>query len=168
MEPPSTASPLYKALHATALGFIKAQTLDSSLPSLMDFEKMHTYCSRSFHHSWGHKHAVSLTPPLQRTLSFDGFVSHLENMLPKLASWRTEVTDVVVDEERLKVVLRISFFMHPKGPEGEDEIEEVVENDLLWVLEMMRVGDGVKISGSKEFVDGVAAGRLRELMTGKV
>jgi hypothetical protein len=163
MEPPPTASPLYKALHATAIGFIEAQTLDPSLPSRMNFENIRTFCSPSFHHSWGHKYAVSVSPPLQGTLSFDGFTAHLQSISPRLESWKAEVTDVLIDEMKRKVVLRISFLMLPKGA------EEEVENDLLWVLDMERGGNGeeVKIRGSREFVDGVAAGRLREIMMGK-
>jgi hypothetical protein len=162
MEPPSTASPLYKALHSTALGFSAAQIQDDNLSNRMNFDKMRTYCSPSFQHSWGHNYSVSVSPPLQRTHSFDGFVMHLQSMLPRLASWKADVTDVIVDEVRMQVVLRISVWMQGKGA------EEKVENDLLWVMEMERLGDGeVRIKGSREFVDGVAAGRLKEVMMGK-
>jgi hypothetical protein len=129
----------------------------------MDFDKMRTHCSPSFQHSWGHNYAVSISPPLQGTHSFDGFVDHLQSMLPRLASWKADVTDVIVDEAKMKVVLRICLLMQAKGA------KEKVENDLLWVMEMERQGDGeVRIKGSKEFLDGFAAGRLREGMMGKV
>jgi hypothetical protein len=63
----------------------------------------------------------------------------------------------------MKVVLRISLLMQAKGA------KEKVENDLLWVMEMERQGNGeVRIKRSREFVDGVATGRLREGMMGKV
>jgi hypothetical protein len=164
LEPPTSASPLYKALHATALGFINAQTLNASFSSRMDFALIRTYCSPSFQHSWGHNYAVSVSPPLQGSHSFDGFVAHLQSMLPKLQSWKAEVRDVVVDEVKMKVVLRISFWMAPKGVGEEDG----VENDLLWALEMEGDRQGVRIKGSREFVDGLAAGRLREVMMGNV
>jgi hypothetical protein len=163
--PPATASTLYQAIHAIALDFINAQTLNDELPSRMDFEKLRTYCSPSFQHSWGHNYAVSVSPPLQGRHDFDGFVAHLQSMLPKLASWKAHVTDIVVDEVGMKAVLRISFWMVPKGKEEKDG----VENDLLWILEMERGGDEeeVKIKGSTEFMDGLAAGRLRDVMMGK-
>ena len=165
LEPPTSASLLYKFLHSTALGFINAQTQNDELPSRMAFERIRTYCSPSFQHFWGHNYAVSVSPPLQGTHDFDGFVAHLQSMLPKLESWNADVTDVVVDEVRMKVMLRISFYMRAKGAE-----KKVVENDLLWALEMERHGDeeDVKIRKSTEFVDGTAAERLRYIMLGKV
>jgi hypothetical protein len=44
----------------------------------------------------------------------------------------------------------------PKGA------EEGVENDMLWRLEMDE--DGKKVRKSTEFIDGIAAGRLKEIM----
>jgi hypothetical protein len=82
-------------------------------------------------------------------------------MLPRLESWKADITDVLVDTEKMKVMLRISFWMQAKGVGKAD----AVENDLLWVLEMEGVGSGgVGIKRSVEFVDGAAAGRLREVM----
>jgi hypothetical protein len=157
------ASPLYRSLRETALNFIKAQRLDDSLPERMDFATLRTYCTPSFRHSWGHNYAVSISPPLQATHSFDGFVSHLNFMLPKLESWKADVTNIIVDPVTMKVVLRISFWMQAKGAKEAD----TVENDLLWELEMEEIGEGkVKINRSVEFMDGAAAGRLREIMMG--
>ena len=79
-------------------------------------------------------------------------------MLPNLQSWETTVTDVLVDEVKRKVMLRVSFWMVPKG-KGEG-----VENDLLWVLELAEEGGGWKVRRSTEFIDGMAAGRLKEIM----
>lgn len=79
-------------------------------------------------------------------------------MLPKLESWETTVTEVTVDEVKKRVVLRVSFWMVPKGT------KEVVENDLLWKLEMDE--GGKKVQRSTEFIDGIAAGRLKEIMMG--
>ncbi|KAL1800058.1 hypothetical protein ACET3X_000400 [Alternaria dauci] len=158
-----SANPLYQSLRGTALSFIEAQVLDNSLPERMNFALLHSHCTPDFQHSWGHNYAVSVTPPLQGTHSFDGFVKHLQLMLPKLESWKADVTDVIVDPVTMKVMLRISFRMLAKGAKEAD----TVENDLLWELEMEEVGEGkVKIKRSVEFVDGAAAGKLREVMMG--
>jgi hypothetical protein len=51
--------------------------------------------------------------------------------------------------------------MWAKGAEAED----LVENDMLWALEMEEIGDGkIGIKKSTEFMDGAAADRLRETM----
>jgi len=162
-DPATSALPTYTILRDTALNFIKAQTLDTTLPERMNFDLMRTYCAPSFEHSWGHNYAVSLTPPLQGTHSLDGFFSHLRSMLPRLESWKSNVTDVIVDPVKMKVVLRISFMMQAKGAtEG-----QIVENDLLWMMEMEEIGSGkVGIKKSMEFLDGAAAGKLREIMMG--
>ncbi|KAI4680998.1 uncharacterized protein J4E88_005503 [Alternaria novae-zelandiae] len=160
-DPATSALPTYTILRDTALNFIRAQTLDTNSPERMDFDLMRTYCAPSFEHSWGHNYAVSLTPPIQGTHSLDGFFSHLRSMLPRLESWKSNVTDVIVDPVKMKVILRISFMMQAKGAtEG-----QIVENDLLWMMEMEEMGDGkVGIKKSMEFLDGAAAGKLREIM----
>lgn len=157
-SPPPTASQLYTTLHATALAFIAAQTQDTNYSSRMNFDHIRALVTPDFTHSFGHNYATSLSPPLQGMFTFDEFVSHLASMLPKLESWETTVTDVLVDEVKRTVVLRVSFMMAPKGGKG-----EVVENDLVWVLRMDEQGE--KVRESTEFVDGVAAGRIRELIT---
>lgn len=81
-------------------------------------------------------------------------------MLPKIDSWKGTINDVVVDEVGMKVVLRVSMRMQIKGT---DE-EEAVDNDMLWMLDMEMDGEDLKIRKSVEFLDFVAAGRLRELM----
>lgn len=85
-------------------------------------------------------------------------------MLPRLARWKAQVKDTVVDTVGLRVVLRIAFLMTPRV--GDVEGGETVENDLVWAFDMEEVeGEGgVRIKKSVEFVDGVAAGRLREIM----
>ncbi|KAF1838261.1 hypothetical protein BDW02DRAFT_636519 [Decorospora gaudefroyi] len=162
MDPPPSATATYTALHTIALSFIRAQALDPSLATRMNFSLLRSFCSPSFQHSWGHNYAVSLSPPLQGTLSFEDFVTHLQSMLPRLESWKTDVGDVFVDEARMKVVVRISFWMRAKGEE--------VENDLVWILGMEKDGSdqAMRICRSEEFVDGVAAKRLREIMMEKL
>lgn len=159
----NSATPLYRSLRGTALNFIEAQAVDNSLPERMNFAHLRTHCTPNFQHSWGHNYAVSITPPLQGSHSFDDFVKHLNFMLPKLESWKADVTNIIVDPVMMKVMLRISFWMQAKGAKEADK----VENDLLWELEMEEVGEGkVKVKRSVEFVDGAAAGRLREVMMG--
>ncbi|KAI4632982.1 hypothetical protein J4E80_000342 [Alternaria sp. BMP 0032] len=162
-DPATSALPTYTILRDTALNFIRDQTLDTNSPERMDFDLMRTYCAPSFEHSWGHNYAVSLTPPLQGTHSLDGFFSHLRSMLPRLESWKSNVTDIIVDPVKMKVVLRISFMMQAKGATE----EQIVENDLLWMMEMEEMSSGkVGIKKSMEFLDGAAAGKLREIMMG--
>lgn len=85
-------------------------------------------------------------------------------MLTRLETWEAKISDVLVDEAKREVMLRISFFMRAKG------VEEVVENEIVWVLGMEEQGEKEqgqwKVCWSVEFVDGVAAGRLKELMMG--
>jgi hypothetical protein len=165
--PPSSASPTYNALHTTALAFLSAQTLDATLPTRMNFSLLKSLCTPSFSHSFGHNYAVSLTPHLQGHFSFDAFVAHLSSMLPRLAAWDARVTHVLVDEARMEVMLRISFFMRAKGVPEDEESEDVVENDIVWMLgfEASEEGEvGMKVCKSVEFVDGVAAGKLKEVM----
>lgn len=81
-------------------------------------------------------------------------------MVPRMESWDLRVSDVLVDEAQMRGVVRVSYFMRVKGV-GE---EDVVENDILWILGFEKEGEEVKVCRSVEFVDGVAAGRLRELM----
>jgi hypothetical protein len=155
-QPPRAASATYVQLHTTALAFIDAQAQDSTQTPCMNFDRIEALCTPDFQHSWGHNYAISLNPRLQGTHSFLLFTKHLEAMLPNLDSFENTVTDVTIDEVQRKVVLRMSFWMLAKGA------EEPVENDLLWVLEMDE--EGKKVRRSKEFIDGVAAGRLKELM----
>jgi hypothetical protein len=153
---PPAASEMYTQLHSTALAFIDAQAHDATQPHGMNFARIESLCASDFEHSWGHNYAVSLNPRLQGTFSFAQFTKHLEAMLPNLDSFEITVTDVTVDEMLRKVVLRISFWMLAKGA------EERVENDLVWVVEMDE--EGKKVRRSREFIDGIAAGRLKELM----
>ncbi|KAH3952016.1 hypothetical protein HBI56_148590 [Parastagonospora nodorum] len=158
MVPPAGSSLDYLNLHTTALAFIDAQAQDPSQPQRMNFKRIEKICTTDYEHSWGHNYAVSMNPRLQGTYSFSHFTKHLEAMLPNLESWETTVTDVLVDEAKMKVMLRVSFWMVPKGSQAS------VENDLLWMLEMNH--EGRKVKKSTEFVDGIAAGRLKEIMMG--
>ncbi|EMD94096.1 hypothetical protein COCHEDRAFT_1069631, partial [Bipolaris maydis C5] len=160
--PPTSASQTYKSLHTTSLAFISAQSFNPTLPPRMNIPLLKSLCTSSFTHTFGHHHAVSAAPPLQGTFSFDAFAAHLGAMVPRMESWELRVADVLVDEVLMRCVVRVSYFMRVKGVDEGD----VVENDVLWMLgfEKEAEGEGVKVCTSVEFVDGVAAGRLRELM----
>jgi hypothetical protein len=147
---------MYTTIHSTALAFIDAQAQDASQPLRMNFNHIEELCASDYQHLWGHNYTVSQNPRLQGIHSFSNFTKHLSAMLPNLKSWETTVTDVTVDEVNKAVFLRVSFWMVPKGA------EETVENDMLWKLEMS--DDGKKVRKSTEFVDGIAAGRLKEIM----
>ncbi|KAF2704277.1 hypothetical protein K504DRAFT_495012 [Pleomassaria siparia CBS 279.74] len=157
-SPPATASPLYKTMHATAIEFIESQTLDPTQPTRMSTSRIRAIRSPNFTHSWGHNYHVSITPPLRGTLSVDDFIAHLESMTPRLESWDTIITDMIVDEAKLSVVVRASYHMHAKGA------EEKVENDLVWFLDMEQ--GGKRVQKGMEFIDAMAGARLRELMQG--
>jgi hypothetical protein len=155
-ETPPNASALYVQLHMTALAFIDAQAQTTDAESRMSFDQLESLCAPNYQHSWGHNFATSLSPRVQGTHSFTQFKAHLEVMMPNLKSWDTTVTDITVDELRKKVVLRASFFMVAKGAQLQ------VENDLLWMLEMDE--EGKRIQKSVEFIDGIAAGKLKEMI----
>jgi hypothetical protein len=161
--PRCNASTLYSTLHDTAIHFVQSSALDSSKTTRIDEPRIRAVRSSSnFSHSWGHSYAASLSPVLSETLDVEGFINHLKVMTPKLESWDADVTDVMVDEARMKVVVRASYWMQPKGVGKEAR----VENDIVWFLDLVEEEGGVKVKKSVEFVDGVAAGRLRELMMG--
>ena len=157
LNPPSSASVLYKTLHATALGMVNWPPAPG--PSVaVDSVKMKALCSPDFQQSWGHHLFVSTKPQLSGKRDIDGFIDHLSFMLPRLESWDNKVTDIVVDEMKRTVVVRASYYMQAKG------VQEKVENDLMWMLKMNE--DGKKIVKSTEFLDGSAMERLAELMKG--
>lgn len=83
-------------------------------------------------------------------------------MLPNLESWDMHVLDTIVDKVQKKVVLRVRYEMRVRGYVGE---EGVVQNEVEWWLEMDE--DGGRVRSSREVVDGVAAGRIGELVRGR-
>ncbi|KAF2035238.1 hypothetical protein EK21DRAFT_54924 [Setomelanomma holmii] len=159
---PSGASEAYAQLHDAALKFINAQAQDPAHPKRMNFEWIESLVAPDFQHSWGHNYAVSKSPPIQGRHSFQSFTQHLETMLPNLESWETTVTGIAVDEIRKKVVLRITYLMRVKGTGTAEDRQ--VENDLVWSLEMNEEG---KIRKSTEFIDAIAAGRIKAILEGQ-
>ena len=168
MEIPSTASQTYRALHTTALEFVHALDLDDTLPERYNQNRLRAICAPGFRHDMGHAFFLSTAPHLVGTKDVDGFVRHLGMMMPMLHSWQAKVTDCVVDEAQLRVVLRGSYYMRVKGKDG--EVQEV-ENDLVWWITMVRDEDAdknkecFKVARGIEFVDAAASKKLKELAT---
>lgn len=158
--PRGNASKLYSTLHDTAIAFIDSTSLDSSKTNRIDESRIHAIRSSNFTHSWGHTYLVSKTPGLSGTLDAEGFIDHVKKMTPNFDSWETDVTDVMVDEARKRVIVRASYWMQPKGAEK-------VENDLIWFLDLVEVDGGWKVSNAVEFIDGIATKRLMDLIMGK-
>ncbi|KAF9694052.1 hypothetical protein EKO04_007874 [Ascochyta lentis] len=149
----------HTALHETALSFVATQHYNASLDGKLDFPSLRALVTPSYTHTFGPAYAVSVAPKLQGVFSVDELIAHLSGMVGHLDGWEVEVNGCVVDEVGESVVVRASYEMRVKGA------EEVVVNEVVWWLELEeQVGGGWKIKRSREMVDAVAAGRIRELM----
>lgn len=160
----------YTSLKETALAFIDAQACNASLSSKMDFSALGQMVAPSYSHAFGPRYTVSAAPNLQGSFSIESFVEHLGRMIANLEAWHVEVRGCVVDEVGESVVLRASYRVQVKGA------EEVVENDVVWWLELEEGGSGSeigegnhgdggwKVRKSTEMVDAGAVGRIRELI----
>lgn len=160
LSPPSTASSLYKTLHATAIEYIHSHNFDTTQPTRMNIPRLRAIRAPNYSHAWGHRlfTLTSPNPQLRTSCDLNGLLAHLNMMLPALESWEAAVEDVIVDEVRKACVLRTRYAMQVKGE------EEVVENDMVWWLEM--ASDGGKVERAVEFLDGVAVGRVGEMIKG--
>jgi hypothetical protein len=158
--PRQNASKLYSTLHDTAIAFIDSTSQDPNKLNRIDESRIRVIRSSNFTHSWGHNYLVSTTPEISSTLDVEGFIGHMKRMTPSLESWETDVTDVMVDEARRRVIVRASYWIEPKGVEK-------MENDLIWFLDLVEEDGEWKVSNSVEFIDGIATAKLMELMMGK-
>jgi len=77
-------------------------------------------------------------------------------MTPKLESAQAEITDMIIDETKRKVMVRATYRLTPKGS------KEAGVNDLIWILGIDEKGE--KVESGKEFIDGEAAMRLGQLI----
>lgn len=154
--PPASANERYKALFATAVEFIHSLDQDPNQKLRMDIDRVRAVRTPNFEHSFGHNNFVASKPPLQKPKSVDGFVEHLKTMAPKLESWDTDITDVVVDENRSVCTVRASYYMKPLGA------DHAVENDLVWWLWMEE--GGKKVEKAVEFIDPTAMAKIMEIM----
>ncbi|KAF2188646.1 hypothetical protein K469DRAFT_565198 [Zopfia rhizophila CBS 207.26] len=154
---PPSSSPVYETLHATALEFIRSQDQDPTSASRINTDRLRAICSRNdFQHSWGHHYFTTTNPTLSNTHDVDGFIAHLNSMLPRLESWDTKISSIIIDEVEKMAVVRVSYFMLVRGA------NEPVENDLVWFLTMDE--EGRKVIRSIEFIDAAASSKLREIM----
>ena len=160
---PQQARTRYTALRTAALAFVTAQSHNPSLEERMDTAALKNSVTPTFSHTFGPSHFVSLTPKLQGAFGIDAFIAHLRGMVPALERWEVEVEGVCVDEVEESVVVRVGYVMWVKGAgEGEG-----VRNEGVWWLGMeFEEGMGWRVGRSREVVDGVAAGRIGELVRG--
>lgn len=151
----SSPSKLYTTLKSTAETF--ANSTSFSAPSNgPDISAIRAICTEDYKQSWGHDYFTSTRPHMNKTLDFDGFLGHLNSMVPRLESAHVQISDMIIDETQKRVVVRATYRLTPKGS------KESGSNDLLWILEMHESGE--KVKSGKEFIDGDAAMRLKELM----
>lgn len=154
---PPQASSIYKALHTTAIEFVRSSDQMQDSTSRMDSARIKNIRSeQGFEHAFGHNHLVSIKPMMAGTLDAEGFIQHMGKMQPYLKSWDTNITDVVIDETRKTAVVRASYHMLVR------EAAEAVENDIVWFLTMEE--DGKKVKRSVEFVDAAASQKIGELI----
>jgi hypothetical protein len=151
-SPLPPCSQIYRLLHATALAFIHSLDEYDGSPDA-DTTQIRAVRTQDYTHSWGHNYFVSTKPPMQGKLDLDGFLTHMQKMLPRLDSVHTYVSDVTVDEAKKTVVVRASYWMKVQGTEA-------VENDLIWWLWMDESGD--KVKRSVELLDAEATRRIAE------
>ena len=159
---PQQARTRYTALRTAALAFVTAQSHNPSLPEGINTAALRALVTPTYTHAFGPSHFVSLTPKLQGAFGIDGFIAHLRGMVPALERWEVRVEGVCVDEVEESVVVRVGYVMWVKGAgEGEG-----VRNEGVWWLGMEETGEGWRVGRSREVVDGVAAGRIGELVRG--
>ncbi|KAH6612032.1 hypothetical protein C7974DRAFT_89961 [Boeremia exigua] len=157
----STPSPKFAALESAALAFIAAQSHTPHLPTPLDHALLRRLVTLSYTHTFGPSYAVSQSPKLQGSFSIDAFIAHTGGLAPWLEGWEIRVRGVVVDEARECVVVRAGYGMDVAG--------EVVENEVVWWLEFEEGGGEAEwmVKRSTEIVDGIAAGRIKELVVVK-
>jgi len=82
----------------------------------------------------------------------DQYIAHLQRICPLLATWRTEVKEVFVDETKLSAIVRADHYMTPKGR------TEPAKNDFMWLLTFNETGE--RVEKATEFMDSVASQKL--------
>ena len=150
---------LYDALAACAQGWVTSTMPKTPHTNDLNVDNILSYLSPSAQISWGHTTFVSSKPGLQGTKSPNEFIQHLTSMSPNLATWRIELTDVVVDVRKKSAVVRADFHMLVKG-----EGVEPVLNDILFWVGMEETEEGVKVIKSIEFIDPTAGAELGKTM----
>lgn len=77
-------------------------------------------------------------------------------MTSNLRTWDIEITDMTVDAEKKKVVVRADFHMTVKG------FEDAIVNDIILLMRMD--AEGTKLEGCMEFIDPAAGQELGKRM----
>lgn len=148
-------TPLYHSLHDIALVHARPTSLEQIL----------AIRAPSATHAWGHAYLVRQNPGLRDRMDNAAFAAHLRSTGRYLSSGESTSTvhDVVIDEHRRTAAVHMSYFLKANGS------EEVVEQDLIWMLKFTGEGEGgedgeVLIKESVEFIDAAASARVGTLV----
>lgn len=152
-----TDSSLYDRLLETAKGFVLATSPKVAGTNEPDPERFLSYVTPDFKQSWGHKHFVSTKPGLQGHVDGQGFLDHQGPMAKKMHTWAVTPTDIAVDVEKRKAVVRADFHMTAKKG------EEPVLNDIVYWVTMDE--SGKKVVDAMEFIDPAASAELIQKMS---
>ncbi|KAF5388623.1 hypothetical protein D9757_004781 [Collybiopsis confluens] len=125
-----------------------------------DLETILSIRSPDAQHGWGHNHLLHLNPVLKGLMDNEAFKAHLLNSGSYLSALdKLTELDIIVDEHQRKASIRMSYFLQAVGS------DEVVENDLIWLLKFTddEDVDKVLIKESIEFVDSTANFKVTRL-----
>lgn len=156
---PSAATMAPSALYAKLLSLANAHATGS-------FDTILSLRSPEARHSWGHNRLKSTNPSLQEVMDNAAFARHLQSTGPLLTVTSTKVHAILVDEVLRKATVHMSYYLVPVGS-GDNE---VVENDLIWLLSFTGPGEvqgdpeAVLIKDSVEFIDATASARIGVLI----
>lgn len=148
-------STMYQTLTSTAQDFVHACRPAEAGTNKLQSDLLASFCSPDFTINWGHSFFISQSPPLQKAKTVDEWQAHMKAMTEKLETWSIDITDVIVDVEKKKAVVRGNFNMTVKGCEA-------VCNDILLVMEMSR--DWGKVVKCTEFIDPIAGQEIGKNM----
>lgn len=79
----------------------------------------------------------------------DEYVAHLQRMCPLLATWRTEIKEIFIDESKLSAIVKADHYMTLKGK------QEPAKNDFIWILNFDEKGE--KVVQATEIMDSAAS-----------
>lgn len=144
----------YQSLKETATEFVLSTNPVHNPDGTISVDRTRMLAVRSptFLQSWG-PHYFAVARGFEQPRDLDGFITHMQGMLPKLEDWKIEIREVIVDEVERKASLRTYFCMTVKG-KGTVE-GRTVRNDVTWFLEM--VDDGRQVEKATEYVDAGAS-----------
>lgn len=147
---------VYSTLETTAKSFIQACCPAEPGSNTVRSDLILSHCTPDFQMSYGHKHFVSTFPPLQAVLTGPEWQQHMLGMTSNLRTWDIEITDMTIDAEKKKVVVRGDFHMTVKG------FEDAIINDIILLMRMD--GEGSKLVSCMEFIDPAAGQELGKRM----